>query len=77
MLLIIVESVVKRLAGDGVQGYSDGEPGSARFDKPRSFAVDMKGNIYVADKSNHVIRKITNLGLTFLLLYQIAALSCL
>ncbi|KDO82525.1 hypothetical protein CISIN_1g024317mg [Citrus sinensis] len=55
------ESVVKRLAGDGVQGYSDGEPGSARFDKPKSFAVDMKGNIYVADKSNHVIRKITNL----------------
>ncbi|GAY36419.1 hypothetical protein CUMW_021960 [Citrus unshiu] len=58
------ESVVKRLAGDGVQGYSDGEPGSARFDKPKSFAVDMKGNIYVADKSNHVIRKITNLGVT-------------
>ncbi|GAY36420.1 hypothetical protein CUMW_021960 [Citrus unshiu] len=48
------ESVVKRLAGDGVQGYSDGEPGSARFDKPKSFAVDMKGNIYVADKSNHL-----------------------
>ncbi|KAH9773408.1 NHL domain-containing protein [Citrus sinensis] len=49
------ESVFKRLAGDGVQGYSDGEPGSARFDKPKSFAVDMKGNIYVADKSNHCL----------------------
>lgn len=57
------ESVVKRLSGDG-PGYSDGEPSSARFEKPKSFAVDMKGNIYVADQSNHVIRKITNLGVT-------------
>lgn len=74
VVLLTVESVVKRLSGDG-PGYSDGEPSSARFEKPKSFAVDMKGNIYVADQSNHVIRKITNLGLSVLFLYLIAANS--
>ncbi|XP_015575823.1 uncharacterized protein LOC8274773 isoform X2 [Ricinus communis] len=58
------ESVVKRLSGDGVAGLSDGEPGSARFNKPRSFAVDNKGNIYVADRLNGTIRKITNSGVS-------------
>ncbi|KAK4842069.1 hypothetical protein QYF36_015150 [Acer negundo] len=57
-------SVAKRLSGDGVAGYSDGEPGSARFNKPRNFAVDLKGNVYVADKNNNAIRKITNSGVT-------------
>lgn len=56
------ESLVKRLSGEGVAGHSDGEPGRARFNKPRSFAVDAKGNIYVADKNNHAIRKIAASG---------------
>ncbi|XP_021809723.1 uncharacterized protein LOC110753194 isoform X1 [Prunus avium] len=55
------ESVIKRFSG-GVEGYSDGEPGSARFKKPRSFAVDPKGNVFVADKGNNVIRKISASG---------------
>lgn len=56
------ESVIKLFTGDGVEGYSDGEPGSARFKKPRSFAVDTKGNVFVADKGNNVIRKISASG---------------
>ncbi|GMY26185.1 NHL domain-containing protein [Fagus crenata] len=55
---------VKKLAGDEKGGYSDGESGSARFNKPRSFAVDLKGNVYVADKTNRAIRKISNSGVT-------------
>lgn len=58
----IAESVVKRLSGNGGEGYSDGESGSARFKKPRGFAVDRKGNVFVADKSNNVIRKISASG---------------
>ncbi|KAK2636432.1 hypothetical protein Ddye_031224 [Dipteronia dyeriana] len=58
------ESVAKLLSGDGVVGHSDGEPGSARFNKPKNFAVDFKGNVYVADKNNNAIRKITNSGVT-------------
>ncbi|KAI3968200.1 hypothetical protein MKX01_018503 [Papaver californicum] len=56
------DSKINRLSGTGVAGYSDGNLGSAMFDRPRSFAVDFKGNVYVADKNNHAIRKITREG---------------
>lgn len=58
----IAESAIKRLSGNGGEGYSDGESGSALFKKPRGFAVDRKGNVFVADKSNNVIRKISASG---------------
>ncbi|XP_060970784.1 uncharacterized protein LOC115714545 isoform X1 [Cannabis sativa] len=58
------DNVVKRFSGTGEAGYEDGEPGMAQFSKPRSFAIDLKGNVYVADKSNNVIRKITDSGVT-------------
>lgn len=58
------ESAVKRLSGNGGEGYSDGESGSALFKKPRGFAVDRKGNVFVADKSNNVIRKISASGVS-------------
>lgn len=61
----MADSVAKRFSGSGtVEGYSDGEPETARFNHPRSFAMDLKGNIYVADQKNNVIRKITNTGPT-------------
>lgn len=53
---------MKRLAGNGVSGYVDGELTSAKFNKPKSFAVDLNGNVYVADPRNHAIRKITKSG---------------
>lgn len=55
----LAESVVTRFSGNGA-GYSDGDVGSAQFDKPRSFAVDLRGNVYVADTINGVIRKISS-----------------
>lgn len=58
------ESVFARFSGNGSPGYSDGDVGSAQFDKPRSFAFDLKGNMYVADRSNQVIRKISANGVT-------------
>ncbi|XP_004509842.1 uncharacterized protein [Cicer arietinum] len=58
------ESVFKRFSGNGSPGYDDGDVGSARFDKPRSFAVDIRGNVYVADRVNKVIRKISTNGVT-------------
>ncbi|KAJ6936060.1 hypothetical protein NC652_010944 [Populus alba x Populus x berolinensis] len=56
--------MVKRLSGEGKTGYIDGEPGLARFNKPKSFAVDLRGNVYVADQQNHAVRKISNSGVT-------------
>ncbi|RYR48092.1 uncharacterized protein LOC107605911 isoform X2 [Arachis ipaensis] len=57
------DSIVRRLSGDGSAGYKDGDVISAEFNKPRSFAVDLKGNVYVADKNNKAIRKISSNGL--------------
>lgn len=62
-----LESVVQRLAGKGTAGFADGDLGSAVFNSPKSFAIDLKGNIYVADKGNHVIRKITHSGMSLYL----------
>lgn len=43
--------------GDG--GHFDGNVAEALFMVPTSIAVDSKGNLYVADCQNHVIRMIT------------------
>jgi sugar lactone lactonase YvrE len=43
----------------GMKGYTDGPVAQAEFRLPNNVAVDQKGNIYVADTANDVIRKIT------------------
>nr|XP_011463382.1 PREDICTED: uncharacterized protein LOC101313505 isoform X2 [Fragaria vesca subsp. vesca] len=58
------ENVVKKLSGAGGEGYSDGESVLARFRKPRGFAVGQKGTVFVADRSNNVIRKISASGVS-------------
>ena len=54
--------VVSTLAGSGVAGSTDDVGTSAEFYKPHDIVVDPSGNIYVADTSNHRIRKITPSG---------------
>lgn len=57
------------LAGTAYQvGSDDGTGAAARFDGPRGVAVDAIGNVYVADSSNHAIRKITPAGVVSTLL---------
>lgn len=55
------EGVVTTLAG-GTGGYADGTGTDARFYGPYNVDVDANGNVYVADASNHKIRKITSDG---------------
>ncbi len=43
-------------------GNTDGTGSAARFNAPAGVAVDTAGNVYVADTSNHTIRKITPAG---------------
>ena len=54
-------AAVSTLAGsrESKNGYADGPAADARFDCPKSVAIDAEGNIVVADSYNHCIRKVT------------------
>jgi len=52
------------LAGlPGGPGSADGSLAAARFRGPYDLATDSQGNLYVADRLNHIIRKISAAGL--------------
>jgi sugar lactone lactonase YvrE len=59
---ITSSGVVSTLAGSGALGFADGPATSARFSFPDGVAVDTSGNVYVADKFNQCIRKVTSSG---------------
>ena len=52
---------VSTLAGTTV-GFNDGAGNVAQFNQPRDLALDNAGNVYVADATNHRIRKVTPTG---------------
>jgi sugar lactone lactonase YvrE len=43
----------------GQSGSTDGRENAARFDEPAGLAIDTVGNVYVADRANRIVRKIT------------------
>ena len=53
---------VKTLAGNGEDGFVDGQGSTVRFNQPRGLALDLDGNLLVADSWNHAIRKVTMAG---------------
>ena len=52
--------VIETIAGTGEWGYSgDGGPATqAQLSEPRAVAVDAAGNVFVADTSNHLVRRV-------------------
>lgn len=54
---------VSTLAGTGTAGFADGNGTSAQFNRPEGISIDLQGNIYVADRLNYRIRKITPAGI--------------
>ena len=54
--------MVTCLAGFGVPGYADGPGANAQFNSPNGGWVDAVGNVFIADSSNHRIRKVTPEG---------------
>jgi sugar lactone lactonase YvrE len=58
------DGAVTTLAGaNGAVGYADGAGSAARFNAPSRVETDSKGNLYVTDTGNSVVRKISASGL--------------
>ncbi len=56
---------ITTVAGIGTSGYSgdNGPAVAAQLNYPDGIAIDVAGNIYVADESNNLIRKINSAGI--------------
>src|SRR5438094_8027898 len=52
----------RTLGGNGKDGKADGVGAAASFNQPIAVAVDRSGNVYVADRDNHLIRLVDPSG---------------
>jgi len=59
---IMPDGVVSTFAGSGQNGYADGNGEAASFSYLDDIAVDASDNMYVSDRGNNKIRKITPAG---------------
>jgi len=50
------------VAGNGVAGFVEGPAAESQFNWPGALAQDPAGNIYIADRDNHSIRKLSPTG---------------
>jgi uncharacterized protein (TIGR03437 family) len=58
------QGVINTVAGNGTDGYSgDGGPATSASMHPNGVTVDAAGNIYIADLSKSVIRKVDTAGI--------------
>jgi NHL repeat len=55
-------NVTTFVGATGASGNIDGSGGAARFGQMSGMAMDGSSNLYVADETNHTIRKITSAG---------------
>src|SRR5260370_16607353 len=56
--------IIQTVAGNGTSAFSgdNGAAASASLSEPFGVAVDASGNLYIADTSNHRIRKVDSFG---------------
>jgi hypothetical protein len=64
---VFLKGVVTTFCGSSIYGYADGTGTAALFNGIAGIAMDSSGTLYLADKSNHVIRKVTTAGQSCLL----------
>jgi len=62
----ISDATITTIAGTGVAGFSgdSGPAVSALLSNPTALAVDLSGNLYIADTDNHRIRKVSGATIT-------------
>jgi hypothetical protein len=56
--MVTPAGVVSTIAGNGIQGYLDGDSTQTEFKNPFGITVDKNGIVYVADELNNRIRKL-------------------
>jgi hypothetical protein len=58
----VLDGVITTVAGDGTRGFGgdNGLATSAQFDSLSSIAIDTLGNLFIADRNNPRIRKVSN-----------------
>ena len=60
---VALDGTVSTLAGSpGTAGFADGSGAAARFDTPMGITLGPDGDLYVADRNNHRIRRVTPAG---------------
>lgn len=60
--LVDAKGLVRTVAGSGIEGFMDGSGSEAAFFNPHALAVSPDGNVYIADSSNHAIRRMSTGG---------------
>jgi uncharacterized repeat protein (TIGR01451 family) len=62
--MVAPNGTITTVAGNGVQGYlGDGLPAAvAELNQPRGIAVDSKGDLFIADSGNQVVRLVASGG---------------
>ena len=68
---ITASGMVTTLAGTGEWGGNDASGATATFSEPRGIAVDTSGNLYVSERNDGRIRKITPAGIVSTLAYDL------
>jgi streptogramin lyase len=58
----ITSAGVTSVFAGGTMGFTNGTGTAAQFNQPYSITIDASGNLYVGDRINHAIRKITPAG---------------
>jgi sugar lactone lactonase YvrE len=56
--VVVSTGVVTTLAGNGMEGSTDGTGAAALFEDPTGVAVDRAGHLYVTDYGNNTIRQV-------------------